>query len=209
MNSIIQEANKFGKVVGKYPHRYKVLYRNESNQHVFDQLRLDGFFDLHVSNKGEIISIHQIVAFYKCGGIHAMRRGYVAQQGQIEVHHLDGNGLNNSSSNLRYVSVEIHNFITRHQKYILKYIRLFKKGLIDQVDDEVLLWNSRGKEIKNKISYAMVLLVMTMKKTALSVVGVVLPNLRSWLKQVRNRLEMGAITVVHSPDLLNWLESYI
>lgn len=206
MNSIIQEANRFGKVVGKYPHRYRVLYRNESNQHIFDQLRLDGFFDLHLTNKGEMVSIHQIVAFYKCGGIHAMRRGYMALQGEIEVHHLDGNGLNNCSSNLRYVSKEMHSFINRHQKYILKYIRLFKKGLVDQVDDEVLLWNSRGKEVKNKISYAISLLVLTMRKTAFAVVGAVLPNLRSWLKQVRHRLEIGAITLVHSPDLLNWLE---
>lgn len=84
---------------------YKFLTKDK-NPKLFKLLNETGFFKLHYSNRRkQIVGFHQVVLF--------CHRGYKALffnskilKGELEVHHLDHNVLNNEPSNLTYTTPE-------------------------------------------------------------------------------------------------------
>lgn len=150
---------------GSGVHQYKTFYRNENNEDLFTQLYLDGFFDFHTSNGGSIVSYHQIVAFYCCGGREALANGITCVQGHHEVHHLDGDSLNNDGDNLIYVPTLIHYLLTHAQRRILKLFKHFRKLGRGQVMN-LLVWNKNGKVVSRVLDWLRVVLTKTVIKTA-------------------------------------------
>jgi hypothetical protein len=185
-------ASKYS-FAGKWPHRYKVYeLGSKENKRLKEQIGKDGFFDYHVTNKGYLVGEHQIVAYYFSGGIHHMRRGGVAKKGELEVHHLNGKTVDNKPANLRYVSVRMHEVITKHQRCINKFLKVFtKSGLNYYAGDQIEVPTRKGRVVKDKVSYLAGLIFLTMVKTSeVSFLGSI-GMLKEWYKKVLKRLERG------------------
>lgn len=176
------------KYVGKYPHRYKVLYR-EGNNELFSWLEEQSFFKFHASNVSKrIVYYHQVVAFFFCGGKEALANGFTCIKGSQELHHIDGHTMNNWISNLVYLTSEIHAAITKHQKALHKYLRVFKKGQLDST----VIWNKKGKLVTRVLDWLGQILIKTMLKTASSRgINISLKLMGIWIARIVKRLSMG------------------
>jgi hypothetical protein len=178
---------------GKWPHRYKVYNLDqECNKELKGRLESDGFFTYHVTNRGHLVGEHQIVAYYFSGGIHHMKKGGLARKGELEVHHLNGRTGDNRPENLRYVSVRMHEVITKHQRCINKYLKVFSKsGLEYYAEDGVEVPTKKGRVVRDKISYLAGLIFLTMMRTSeVSITGA-LGCVKEWYKKVLRRLRMN------------------
>lgn len=194
---------------GKYPQRYKIFDLNLSqNQTLKTKLFTDGVFDFYSLNKGNLISYHQIIAFYFSGGIDALKRGLVCPSSLYEVHHIDGNTLNNTSSNLVIIPKCLHLEISKGQRRICKYIKLFSKQSANSLShnlNQVTVFNSQGRIIYNTTLFAISLLLKSLVKTFYSLsnqaIQLDFKNIKSWwLKTSKSFLNSVSI---------NWHNSLI
>lgn len=176
--------------VGRYPHRYKVYTHTQSTAGLFSWLKAEGFFAFHVTNtRAEIISAHQVVAFFCCGGKIAFRNGFTCRKDQDEVHHLDGDTTNNNPSNLVYVPSECHAMVTKHQKVLIRKLRKFKKGDILKLQD-VQCWSRKGRLIQRTLDHILMLLLKTMITSAKRVgVKVKRHQFRCWVARILRRIQ--------------------
>lgn len=186
--ALIGAASSLAKPIGKFPHQYLVIQKNEASLPIFEVLKDCGFFAFHVTNMGQIVSLHQIVAFFHCGGLHALRRGKTCEKGKHEVHHIDGNTMNNHSSNLVYLSVEAHNFITFHQRHLHKGVRKGVKKNSLQEASAGELWNKAGREVVNILFYILKVFKLTLHKSALFFIQRPLFSLKGWMTQIIHNL---------------------
>jgi hypothetical protein len=146
--------------IGSYPHRYKAFNLNK-NPELKQMLTEAGFFDFHLSNSGVTAYYHQIISFYFCGGIEALKRGLTCIKGVHELHHLNGITSDNRPSNLVYITEEGHNLVTKHQRAFNKYIRRIKKAsLINYWTGTI--WNKQGRVVKNFVDWLFNILVKTL-----------------------------------------------
>lgn len=189
------------KYVGKYPHRYKILYR-ESNEELFDWLEGEDFFKFHASNKSKrIVYYHQVVAFFFCGGKEALRNGFTCIKDVQEIHHIDGDTMNNCISNLVYLTSEIHAVITKHQRALHKYLRLFKKGNLDQS----IIWNRKGRRVTRVLDWLGQILIKTMVRTARSRgISLSLKLMGTWIGRIVKRLSMGVDSTFVPTIIINY-----
>lgn len=141
-----------------------VFFRKQNNKLLFKQLELDGFFEFHSSNSGEyIVSRHQVVAFYYCGGKEALENGYTCIHGQHEIHHLDGVPGNDHPNNLRYLTVESHREITKIQNETLGLNNFISEiSILETILPSPNLWNRRGKAVKSLKGYMANILALTL-----------------------------------------------
>ena len=145
--------------VGKFPHKYKDinLYKNVELKQLLTQ---HGFFEFHTSNKGNLVYYHQVVAFFECGGIHALKRGFTCVKGQHELHHLNSKTHENQASNLVYITEEGHSLITKHQRAFNKYVkRIKKKSLLSYWTG--VIWNKQGRQVTNFVDWLFYILSVT------------------------------------------------
>lgn len=153
--------------LGKYPHKYKVYDLTlPINNLLKNFLRDNNFFDFFFSNKGHLISEHQIVAFFCCGGRNALDNGFVSDNNlstsreqtfvssdgktfaSYEVHHINSNSFDNSPENLVFLPTQVHQIVTRGQRRIFKYLRVFGKKLPSDFLESIRPFNRKGKPIK-------------------------------------------------------------
>lgn len=85
-------------------HNYVKLTR-KANAQLFKKLEALAIFDFHYTNVNRsILGMHQIVMYLR-SGIYIFRyKGHTCNHGELEVHHLDSNPLNNTYENLVYVT---------------------------------------------------------------------------------------------------------
>lgn len=145
---------------GQAPHRYLRVDLVE-NLDLARYLKNHNFFDFLVTNGGRFVYVHQIIAYFYCGGIEACQiHGLTAPKGTYECHHLDGNTLNNHHMNLVWLSSQDHHIVTKHQRGIFKRIRLFKYK-----HELKTKFNRRGRLIKNWEDWFPNILGITLLKT--------------------------------------------
>lgn len=147
-------------------HKYITFFRNKANEDLFIKLEKDGFFDFHISNeKKSVVSYHQVVAFYCCGGREMLGKGYTCKSGSHEVHHEDGDTLNNESGNLSYTPVQFHYMFTMAQRRMSKGFKHFRK-LSRNLVQSVLVWNKKGEVVTRVFDWLRSILTKTVIKTA-------------------------------------------
>lgn len=185
--------------VGKFPQKYRCYNLNlKQNQELKTQLQQAGFFDFHSSNNGQLVGEHQIVAFFHAGGLHALRRGLKCIQGEHEVHHLDGNGLNNNPGNLQYLPVCIHQEITISQRRACRYLKVWGVQSIKRFSLKlkgVFIWNRQGRLVMGLKDFIASVLERTLIRTAEKFGHKIIYNqIQNWRRKVRKALEVGMPT---------------
>lgn len=193
---------------GKWPQRYKIFNLNLNvNKELKTHLKKDGFFTFFTLNKGYLVSYHQIIAFYKCGGIDGVKRGLQAPSTLYEVHHLDGNTSNNDYSNLVVIPKVLHHELTKSQRRLNKYLKVFSKQsgayLLSSLP---ICFNTQGRIIKNIKLWIVSLLRKTLVKSfynfAPQNVSLSFSSLKSWLKKTFRSLSMNCPIGTHLSLLL-------
>lgn len=119
---LLKEAKTFISKSG-----YRTL-KFENNVKLHKLLESLGFFEMHVTNNGNVAGVHQIV-LYLHRGIWRMRyspKKCVAKHGYLDVHHLDNNKLNNDPRNLWYVTPQQNSLAAN--LFSQKYVGLIKSG---------------------------------------------------------------------------------
>ena len=117
-----------------------------------------------------------------------MAGGLNCRKGFEEVHHLDGNTLNNHPSNLQYVPSEIHALITKYQRRVVKYLKTFKEGkMLDFV-----IWNRKGKLVTRIEEFVAQILVRTLVKSAkrFPKFQVIVKQFAEWMFKIIKRLRL-------------------
>lgn len=176
--------------LGKFPHKYKVYLNNKENQLLFDTLEEQGFFNFYCNNNKQIVSHHCIIAFWFAGGYQAYLNNFTAPAKEINVHHLDGNTLNNSASNLAYVTVDAHSHITRHQRAANKYLKVHKKGRLEFTNQ--IIWNRKGQLIHNFKKWLANLLLKTIVLTAKDrKLDINIKAISKWFKKIRTAMNIA------------------
>lgn len=195
-------------LMGKWPQRYKAFNLNlKENKDLKTWLSLTGFFEFNIKNNGYIVYYHQIVAFFDCGGIHALKRGLTCDSSIIEIHHLNGNTLDNQPDNLVYIPRLIHTEITTVQRRLCKYLKTFRQqfkgcGFLQKCDS-ITIWNKQGRLILNIKHFLMYVLIRTIKSSSLTFKKVInLSQFKKWLKKTSNSLDTF-FPLYHHP--ITWL----
>lgn len=98
-----------------------------SNRRFIYKLKQLGFFDVFVSNKafkpkGFGVYLSQVILFFQ-HGISWIRKGFQMEKDIYEIHHINGNVLDNRCSNLYPVHNLIHRLLSKVQtgKYAIEY----------------------------------------------------------------------------------------
>lgn len=134
---------------------YLVL-RAARNSHLYQLLHLVGFFDFHVTNTQRlIVGLHQVVA-YAYWGWKAYRNGFLARRGEVEVHHIDDNPLNNHPRNLIYVS-PMENCL------VAQAIRSECGSCV--LHGKTIPFNRQGRLVKNPIAYFVSIVKLSIERT--------------------------------------------
>ena len=141
-------------LTGKFPNRYKVFALSKNNQSLFDWLSEIGYFDF-VGKTTQIVGYHQIIAFLFTKHLDCLPQN-------TEVHHIDGNTVNNHPSNLMYLSEADHRLVTKHQR---KATRIKLKKLAQSSHSKTTV-NRRGKLIHNWIQFILSVIAVTCIATA-------------------------------------------
>lgn len=151
---------------GSGHHRYITFFRKALNEALFSKLEDDGFFDFHISNdRRSVVGYHQVVAFYCCGGKEMLGKGYTCKSGSHEVHHEDGDTLNNESGNLSYTPVQLHYILTMGQRRMSKGFKHFRK-VSRKLMKDLLVWSKKGQIITRVFDWLRSILTRTVIKTA-------------------------------------------
>lgn len=205
--------------LGQFPHRYKVIKLDSlANRPLLERLRADGFFDLHVTNNGYIVGEHQVIAFYHCGGVHAVKRGYTLAKGEWSVHHINSDTLNNSPKNLRYLPDWAHAQITKQQRRVHIYLKQnFSTDI--QLVGEGDLFDRNGRPVRDPYKWIGKIMLVTMVETykhcmrkgiaKQQLAGTKLAPAKqiwSWIKKIRKWLKVGVDTSYLPSE---WLVSVI
>ena len=161
------QNNRVKLYLGKNPRLHKLLVAY-------------GFFSFHSTNKGVVVTRSQVVAFFFKGGHEALKNGYSAQYGRVEVHHLNSLPYDDRPSNLRYVSTTDH-------KVCHDALNQIYEGARDST--EPTPFNSDGKQVKNHEAFLANLVEETLRKTS-KACGMKLPrlNVREFLEALPARL---------------------
>lgn len=205
----MKELNKFKScLLGKWPHRYKAFNLNiKENIELKSWLDQSGFFDFNLNNKGYIVYYHQIVAYFYCGGIHAFKRGMICDSNEIEIHHLNGNTLDNNSNNLVYLHRILHTEITTVQRKLCKYLKTFRNnykgcGFLSKLNN-ISLWNKQGRLIINVKHFVMYVLIRTIKSSSIFFnIKLNIKILKLWLKKTSSNIK-GFLPLYHVP--IKWV----
>jgi hypothetical protein len=86
-------------------HNGYLVVRRSKNPELFKILAKYHFFDFHCTNRyRQLVGVHQIALYIDKGWARYYYTGRCCVKGQLEVHHLDHNKLNNDPKNLWYVT---------------------------------------------------------------------------------------------------------
>lgn len=181
--SILDSAHSF--FLGSYPHKYIAFDLSLPQNHTLKSLlQLYSFFDFFSSNNGHIVYKHQIVAFFFSGGIQALQNGFHSSHSlashrdqslsfpdgsvlaSYEVHHIDGNTFNNHPSNLVFLPTQVHQIVTRGQRRIFKYLKVFGKKLPTDFLDSLLPFNRKGNPVKRIFHWITSILCISILRTS-------------------------------------------
>jgi len=179
-------------MLGKHgSNRYLAYTNTPVNKPLFDQLWNDGFFEFNLSNNGHIAYLHQIVAFYYCGGVKALANNIRICKDAYEVHHINGNTTDNRACNLAYVDTHSHTALTAEQKRFAKPVPRTDRAV--QNDLGLLVWNRRGDIVYNRAKWFAHLLTRTVLETC-KYYGVEPPikHIVRWYRKVRKKLGIAA-----------------
>lgn len=178
--------------LGNGAQKYKAYQNNGRNQGLFQAIEQDRFFDFYITNNKQIVYLHQLVAFYCCGGVAALNNGFVCPKGIYEIHHLDGNTFNNHPANLQYLNNDAHVIITKHQRAVgkrCKYLRKFKSEFDSSA---VTCWSRKGKEITDTARWITALIVKTVVKSAVANdVTIHYSKLTRWFNSLLQYVQLG------------------
>lgn len=132
-------------ILGKYPHRYITFDLSlKCNKNLLLMLQEDGYWRFAPNRSASLVGYHQIIAFYICAKDKPRGSG-----DHVEVHHMDGNTMNNLPSNLVYLSPNDHALCTKFQRRASKLsLKLFAS--IGKKNNRLFtLFNRQGKPIRN------------------------------------------------------------
>jgi hypothetical protein len=146
------------------------------NQLFREYLEFHKFFDLHSTNKGNSVYLHQVIAFFYSGGKNILDQGFSIEKYSTEtklgheIHHLDSNPKNNCSKNLCYIPSTGHKIVTNISRGFNK--RLTYKNLkvsfsfTNQLEfEEAQFFDYKGKAVTNNYAFFAKLTADTLKKT--------------------------------------------
>ncbi len=133
---------------------YHILFKS-NNKYLFSKLAAVKMFDFYSTNSGEIVSLHQIVA-YLFKGYKAFKNGYTIDK-NIHVHHIDSNTSNNTPGNLVYVSSQEHLLITQATTMCCDHIKVF--------NGDCCPFNCKGEEVNNFFHRLTHLVKATLERT--------------------------------------------
>jgi hypothetical protein len=182
--------------LGKFPHKYRAYDLNyKNNIELKALLTKAGFFDFYIRNKGNVVYEHQIIAFFHCGGIHALKRGITCKSNNVEIHHINGRTIDNNPENLIYLPVVLHAFITKAQRALGKRLKTFRRfieyNLIEQLE-YIPFWNKQGRIVIGKLDFVMYILTLTMVKSIKdNNFNVNMNYLKAWANKVRQDIKEG------------------
>lgn len=182
--------------LGKFPHKYRAYDLNKQNNLELKTLLTEaGFFEFYTRNKGNVVYEHQIIAYFSCGGIHALKRGITCDSNNVEVHHINGRAIDNRPENLIYLPIVLHAFITKAQRALGKKLRTFRRfiqyNLLEQLEF-IPFWNKQGRIVIGKIDFVMYILALTMVKSIEDNNYYVNKNyFTTWVKKVRQDIKDG------------------
>lgn len=145
------------KLLGKYPHRYIVFDLTlKCNQNLLSMLWKDGYWEFAPSRSACLVGYHQIIAFYLCAKDKPNGSG-----DSVEVHHMDGNTMNNLPSNLVYLSPNDHALCTKYQRRASKLsLKMFAR--IGERNKRLYTpFNKQGKPIRNWAKFIMAIICAT------------------------------------------------
>jgi hypothetical protein len=137
----------------------RLFAKRADNKSVFRTLTRSGFFDFHTTNNGEIVGVSQIVAFYACGGYKALSNGFKAEEGVVEVHHINGVTDDNRPENLTYLSKQDHIIVSSATNTPL---------IGRPKSEEPTPFNKQGETITNPIHFLANILQQTLAAVSLS-----------------------------------------
>jgi hypothetical protein len=140
----------------------RLFAKRADNKYVFELLDLSGFFDFHTTNKGEIVGLSQIVAFYACGGYKALANGFTAKEGFVEVHHINGVTDDNRPENLVYLSKQDHILVSSSTNTPL---------VGKPKSEEPTPFNKQGEPVSNPIHFLANILQQTLAAVSNSRTG--------------------------------------
>lgn len=131
-----------------------LFYLQSQHSVLFKRLHRWGFFDFYITNSGWIVSEHQIVAFFLCGGYKAMLNGFTCSQGEIEIHHINANTQDNRPDNLVYLSTTDHKVVS-HLSHT-SFLSTVRKVLSTP-------FNKQGKSVADHFHYLSIILSKTLR----------------------------------------------
>jgi len=135
------------------------------NKELIDDLKDMGFFDVFVSNKaykpnGFGVYLSQVILFFQYG-VNWIRRGFVIEKDIYEIHHINGNVLDNQCSNLYPVHNLIHRLLSKVQsgRYVVEFF--------PHKFEHIVAYRKDGKPIlKDRINgFIMSLIELTIQRT--------------------------------------------
>ncbi len=178
-------------LLGKEPHAYfKVMPSAEFNAY----LTKEGFYKLHSSNSGQIVSLHQIIAFFECGGKEALDEGFECDGAEWNVHHYDGNTLNNNADNLVYIPVGLHKNATKIQNNIRLWgkRKSRKQAIFNKKDiKKVRAFTKKGKEVKRFWDWVSHIILNTVKRfSRYFKIAIEYKALGMWIIKIIKRLKV-------------------
>lgn len=128
---------------------------NKKNKFLKDQLKRIGFYKLFTTNNGNLVYVHQIVAFLDQGAAW-LKHGYEITQGTYEVHHINSLPFDNRPENLQIVSCADHRAV--HEAMTQRY-----PGRVRSLEPTPI--NRNGQKVTNPGHFLVNLLQQTMEKT--------------------------------------------
>jgi hypothetical protein len=145
--------------------RHVICLRDKANRRIKAALAECGCFSFFETNSGErIIGLSQVI-YFLTKGWRALENGYVVRKDEDEIHHIDGDTLNNHPDNLVCLSIEDHHIVTAAQG--------------GHCLEQVIIWdrlgptrfNNRGEAIANPVAFLRMIVAKTVFSTFKAVVG--------------------------------------
>jgi hypothetical protein len=145
--------------------RHVICLREKKNQLLKAALKECGCFSFFDTNSGEkIIGLSQVI-YFLTKGWKALENGYVVRKDEDEIHHIDGDPLNNHSDNLVCLSIEDHHIVTAAQSG-----NCLERTIVWDREGPTR-FNNRGETIANPIAFLRMVVAKTVFSTFRAVVG--------------------------------------